>query len=88
MGEYQCFGVGSTKKEARQIAAQTMLKSIEQNYGEEWSSTSSDDTANLGAVALQSSSEDVSMRDSQSIDTTCISKLITICQQNYLKMPE
>lgn len=90
VGEHQCFGVGSTKREAKQISAQTMLKSIEQDYDDERSSTSSNcSVKSLGAVALQSSNEDVSsISGSQFIDTTCIAKLITICHENYLKLPE
>lgn len=84
VGQRQCFGVGSTKREARQIAAQTMLNMIDQNYDKERACTSS----NCSVKSLQSSNEDVSILHSQLTDTTCISKLIAICQQNYLKMPE
>lgn len=95
VGKRQYVGVASTKKEAKQIAAQTMFKSIESlfNGGDDddnTSSTSSDcgSVKSSGASALQSSTENVSVCDSQTIDTTCIAKLITICQENCLKLPE
>lgn len=92
VGKRQYFGVASTKKEAKQIAAQAMLKSIQQADDEDdhdnRSSTSSDccSVKSLGATALQSSTESVC--ESQSIDMTCIAKLIAICQENCLKLPE
>lgn len=84
--KHQCSGVAMTKKEARQIAAQTMLKSIEQDYDDDRSSTSSGGTVkSLGAAALQQSTE--SLPGSQPIDTTHIAKLIAVCQENFLRMP-
>lgn len=84
--------MATTKKEAHQIAAQTMLKLIEQDPDDDRSSTSSDYSAEsqLGSVLLTPvvSTENVSACDGQSIDTTCISKLITVCQENFLKMPK
>lgn len=88
VGKHQCSGVALTKKEARQIAAQTMLKSIEQDYDDDRSSTSSGGTVkSLGAAALQQSTESLSVCESQSIDTTHIAKLIAVCQENFLRMP-
>lgn len=98
VGNRQYVGVASTKKEAKQIAAQAMFKSIEQGhrmddddgYDGNRSTTSSDCSSvkSFGATAAQSSTENVSVCESQAIDTTCIAKLITICQENCLKLPE
>lgn len=76
------------------MAAQAMFKSIEQGDDDDdddgnRSSTSSDcySVKSLASTALQSSAEDLNGNLSQ-IDTTCIAKLITICQENCLKLPE
>lgn len=80
LGRHQCIGDGTTKKEAKQVAAQAMLKLIETDYDDELVSNASGESSRKSAAP-------VPIQENQWVDTIYITKLVNICQENLLKLP-